>query len=96
MDFPHFRYHRDGRNMIVRSPEELEKLGPDWYRYPVEQLSEEAFLQAGLDAVMEGIPVLVDPPPVPRAAPPPIEPVCGFCKKPGHTARTCPVRGKRK
>jgi len=45
MEFPCWRYHRDGREMLVATAEqnELQTPSPEWFDHPVVQLSDEDF-----------------------------------------------------
>jgi hypothetical protein len=94
MVFPHYRYHRDGRHVLVRSPAHLEEIGAGWHPYPVSQLSEEEY--AALGALVETPrETSRDIPETSRETPetPPVR-ICKLCGEPGHHAGHCPQRFK--
>ena len=59
MHFPCWRYHRDGRAVIVKTPEQHERETPtgEWHPMPVAHYSDEEY------AAIAGAPVSNDPAP---------------------------------
>lgn len=60
MNFPCWRYHRDGRSVIVHTPEqhERETPSPEWHPMPVAHYSDEEYA-----AIIGPIEITMDPAP---------------------------------
>ena len=77
--FPTWRFHRDGREVMVRDPEELAAL-PDGFRdTPTAHLDEAEYQERyPTPAASESEDLTIR--------------VCSRCNKPGHNIRTCTER----
>lgn len=80
-EFPKWRYHRDGRSVVVKNAAEEAALGPGWedkpvafprWQEPEPELPQQPEPEAQVDADPQPEPTEVQPEPVP--VPPPIRP----------------------